>query len=73
LKTKDFLTQKFKISGFSYSLNAKAHREPPHRGLSGSSEPQPGSDAVTRLARLGDRHLSCQTLAWRRLLSLVQA
>jgi hypothetical protein len=26
LKTKDFLTQKFKIPGFSYSLNVKLSR-----------------------------------------------
>jgi hypothetical protein len=48
LKTKDFLTRKIKISGFSYSLNGPAHREPPECALSVSPEPQRGGDAVER-------------------------
>src|SRR5262249_22260630 len=42
LKTKDFLTRKIKILGFSYSLNVPGHRLPPHRDLSGPSQTASG-------------------------------
>ena len=41
--------RKFKILGFSYSLNASAHRERPERGSSMSSQIHRGRDAVARL------------------------
>jgi len=49
---------------FAWRTNAKAHREPPRRGLSVSAEPPPGGDAVernvsraTRAAPLGTFHI----------------
>ena len=48
--------RKFRILGFSYSLNAPAHREPPNRNLSAFPEPQRGGDAVERIVS-GRAHL----------------
>ena len=49
MNTKDLLTRKFKIWGFSYSLNAADHPPRPDLAFSGFSEPQQGRGQVQRL------------------------
>jgi hypothetical protein len=50
LKTKDFLTRKFKILGFSYSLNVASHLPPPTHIPSVQADPQAGGGQVQWLS-----------------------